>query len=230
MDHAIFTSSALPREVARSLPPDERATLAHMQDVKHFAVKIGREMGYEPYEITLLKIAAQWHDISKFLPQLRPLFRKPERLTKKERAKTKKHAYWSAVILQHPDYWSRFIPHYEMTRPIAIQVGGHHWPYSESEQRYLEMTVKPDFAYPAEGFEDLGVFPLEGARIIKVADCFVTAMERRHYPKRVLTRREAYEDIAMGAGVEYDPLAVEALKKVLTRPSVQDIVSRLVIL
>ena len=54
-----------------------------------------------------------------------------------------------------------------------------------------------------------------GARIIAVADTYDALTSERPY-RRALTNAEALEELQEGAGIQFDPTVVEALRQVLT--------------
>lgn len=221
MDHPIFHSRGFFARVITSLPVVQRELVVrHSYRVDITARRIGVVLRLEPrYELKVLHFAAVRHDVSKFLGKFQSLFFDHRgNFSQIERARAEKHALVSALVVKK--LWDKGeIPEdFAIVAPAIIIIAGHHWRYTESKQRYEALLKHPRLRRFADYCSTLGEFPLLGGRILKVADCFVSAMEKRHYPKPVLGMDDAYAEIASEARDQYDPEVVSALEKIIMEP------------
>lgn len=158
-------------------------TLAHSERVSGYAMLIGKAIGLESDQITILQVAGILHDIGKIgIPEF--ILNKAGRLTKKEYELIRLHPIFSASILE---------PLKEMGDLLNI-VRHHH-------ERF-----------DGKGYPD-GLKGSElslGARILCVADAYDAMLSTRPYSKS-MSIEEACKKFTLGVGTQFDPQIVEVL-------------------
>jgi len=216
MDHPLFSGKSPLQKVVSSLPPIERALIRHSYNVDKISRKICRDMQFDRYQTRVVSFAAKLHDCAKFLPEFRQLFFEHKgRFNYVERQKAAKHAYASALVVKKLWEEGRFDHDLAIVAPATFMIAGHHDCTSEAEFHYRARLNESQFD-PFSGYcRGLFEFPVIGGRVLKVADCFVTAMEKRHYPKPILNSHEAYAEIASESGEVFHAEVVMALERVL---------------
>jgi len=196
---AYFTSEvALPdrltvysvvRALMRAVEARDRYIRGHADRVTRFAVAISREMGCAEEVVEGVKVAARLHDIGRVSISDMILL-KPGPLTELETQIVHTHPLVAAQILDALDFpWS----------------------------------VKPAIRYHHERLDGSGYpeglmgdeIPL-AARVLAVADTMAAMTADRPY-RRALLPEDAMEHLAANAGVQYDSLAVDALKRVVAK-------------
>ncbi|MGH9674465.1 MAG: diguanylate cyclase domain-containing protein [Bryobacteraceae bacterium] len=157
----------------------------HLPRLQLYCVEIGRELGMPADELEALQAAALLHDIGKLaVPE--HILSKPGRLTREEFEKVKIHPVVGAEILERVNF------------PYAVtpMVRFHHEKWNGD-------------GYPA-GIRGEAI-PL-GARILAVADCLDALISDRPYRKSIPISK-AVENISAEAGVSFDPMVVQVLRR-----------------
>jgi HD-GYP domain-containing protein (c-di-GMP phosphodiesterase class II) len=153
-------------------------TGVHSTRLAEWAVRIGKDLGFDEGALRDLEVAAILHDIGKIgTPD--SILRKPAPLTAEERA----------IIQKHPEYgWAvlRVVPGFER---VSLFVLHHHEAFDGT-------------GYPAglRGEE----IPI-GSRIVSVMDSFDAMISSRPYRKG-LALDEAIRRLEAGIGTQFDPV------------------------
>ena len=159
------------------------STAGHSKRVEQIAVRIGRELEFDPLRLELLRLGALFHDIGKLaVPDA--ILLKPARLTRQEFELIKRHCNDGARIVD------RFGP----LRPVVSIVRHHHEYWSGA-------------GYPA-GLEG-EMIPIE-ASIVGVADSWDAMTTNRPY-KEMLSVEKAREEVKRCSGTQFRPDVVDAL-------------------
>jgi HD-GYP domain-containing protein (c-di-GMP phosphodiesterase class II) len=173
--------------LATALEARDEYTRGHSQRVCDLSVMIGIKLGLLPDALEELRIGTILHDIGKIgVPD--HILNKPSRLTDEE----------FATMRTHP------VIGYEICRPLMLSDGvlliirNHH--------EKLDGSGYPD------GLKG-GELPLS-LRIVCVADAFDAMSSRRPY-RGVMDMGHVMGEMSKGAGVQFDPVVVEALKSIL---------------
>ena len=174
--------------LATALEARDEYTRGHSQRVCDLSVMIGVKLGLLPDALEELRIGTILHDIGKIgVPD--HILNKPSRLTDEE----------FATMRAHP------VIGYEICRPLMLSEGvlliirNHH--------EKLDGSGYPD------GLKG-GELPLS-LRVVCVADAFDAMSSRRPY-RGVMDMGHVMGEMSKGAGVQFDPVVVEALKELLT--------------
>ncbi|MBS1726540.1 MAG: HD domain-containing protein [Armatimonadetes bacterium] len=174
--------------LATALEARDEYTRGHSQRVCDLSVMIGTKLGLLPDALEELRIGTILHDIGKIgVPD--HILNKPGRLTDEE----------FAIMRTHP------VIGYEICRPLMLSEGvlliirNHH--------EKLDGSGYPD------GLKG-GELPLS-LRIVCVADAFDAMSSRRPY-RGVMDMGHVMGEMSKGAGIQFDPVVVEALKELLT--------------
>jgi len=162
-------------------------TESHGERMGELAIKLGKEVGLKDYELHELEILAILHDIGKVGIPDAILF-KPGPLSKEEWEAMKRHCEIGARI-------SRGIPE---IASISQDILYHHEWWDGS-------------GYP-EGLKGDAI-PIK-ARIISIVDAYDSMRSKRPY-KRVLTKKEAIEELKKFAGKQFDPFLIEKFLKII---------------
>jgi HD-GYP domain-containing protein (c-di-GMP phosphodiesterase class II) len=184
IQHAFYETV---RSLSNALEAKDPYTRGHSDRVARYAVGIGSELGFEEERLTLLRIAAELHDIGK-IGISEQIIGKAGRLTEAEFEIIKLHPQAGVDILQPVQY----------LRPILPFILHHHERFNGR-------------GYPAGLAGD--AIPLE-ARIINLADAFDAMTTKRSY-NQPRTRAEAIEQCHKEAGVSFDRDCVEAFVRYL---------------
>jgi putative nucleotidyltransferase with HDIG domain len=159
------------------------STAGHSQRVEEIAVRIGRELGFDPARLELLRLGALFHDIGKLaVPDA--ILLKPARLTRQE----------FEVIKRHCNDGARIVDRFGPLRPVVSIIRHHHEHWSGA-------------GYPA-GLEGETI-PIE-ASIVGVADSWDAMTTNRPY-KAMLNVEEAREEVRRCRGTQFRPDVVDAL-------------------
>ncbi len=174
--------------LATALEARDEYTRGHSQRVCDLSVMIGIRLGLLTDALEELRIGTILHDIGKIgVPD--HILNKPGRLTDEE----------FNTMRSHP------VIGYEICRPLMLSEGvlliirNHH--------EKLDGSGYPD------GLKG-GELPLS-LRVVCVADAFDAMSSRRPY-RGVMDMGHVMGELSKGAGVQFDPVVVEAIKQLLT--------------
>jgi diguanylate cyclase (GGDEF)-like protein/putative nucleotidyltransferase with HDIG domain len=167
--------------LARAVDSRDAYTGSHSARVADLAAAIAEQLGLQPDDVELTRLAARLHDLGKLaIPE--EILQKPSSLSSAE---------W-LVIQRHPQIGHRMLESLGVD-PIAEWVLHHHERWDGA-------------GYPGGlAGEDI---PL-GARIIFVADAFDAMTSSRLY-RRPMTREEAFTEVERCSGAQFDPEVVRA--------------------
>ncbi len=158
-------------------------TARHSQRVKEIAVDIGRVMRVTDQELEALEWGGLLHDVGKIgVPD--DVLKKPERLTRDERMIMNSHPVLGAQIIA---------PVTKLAPELPIIRHHHEW-------------------YNGSGYPDrlIGDEIPKLARILHVADAFEAMTAARPYRMTPLTLEQALAELRKFAGVQFDPVVVDA--------------------
>src|SRR4051794_18695217 len=167
--------------------PKDGYTSDHAYQVARLSQLVGVELSLNEEEIETLVLAALLHDLGK-LGVADAVLEKPGPLTEEE---------WTAVK-RHPDIGAGMIEPLEILSGEVPVVRHHHESYDGN-------------GYP-DGLEGEEI-PF-AARIVAAVDAYDVMRRGRPYRPRH-TQAEALEELSREAGLQFDPLVVEALIWVL---------------
>jgi HD-GYP domain-containing protein (c-di-GMP phosphodiesterase class II) len=155
----------------------------HSQNVKMIAVDIGREMRVSESELEALEWGGLLHDVGKIGVPDRVLL-KEERLTRDERMLMNAHPVLGAQIIA---------PVTKLAPELPIIRHHHEW-------------------FNGSGYPDrlIGDEIPKLARILHVADAFEAMTASRPYRMTPLTAEQALAEIRKFAGIQFDPVVVDA--------------------
>src|SRR6266576_326011 len=158
-------------------------TSKHSHRVKQIAVDIGREMSVTEPELEALEWGGLLHDVGKIGVPDRVLL-KQERLTREERMIMNAHPVLGAEIIA---------PVTKLAPELPIIRHHHEW-------------------YNGSGYPDrlLGDEIPKLARILHVADAFEAMTAQRPYRMTPLTAEQALAELRKFAGIQFDPVVVDA--------------------
>jgi putative nucleotidyltransferase with HDIG domain len=158
-------------------------TSKHSHRVKQIAVDIGREMSVTEPELEALEWGGLLHDVGKIgVPD--SVLLKQERLTREERMIMNAHPVLGAEIIA---------PVTKLAPELPIIRHHHEW-------------------YNGSGYPDrlLGDEIPKLARILHVADAFKAMTAQRPYRMTPLTAEQALGELRKFAGIQFDPVVVDA--------------------
>lgn len=158
-------------------------TARHSQNVKEIAVDIGRIMRVSDSELEALEWGGLLHDVGKIgVPD--NVLLKQERLTKEERMIMNAHPVLGAQIIA---------PVEKLAAELPIIRHHHEW-------------------FNGSGYPDrlIGDEIPKLARILHVADAFEAMTAARPYRMTPLTHEQALGELRKFAGVQFDPVVVDA--------------------
>ncbi len=162
-------------------------TRQHSQHVTHFALLIGKALGFSKDELLVLEQAALLHDIGKIgIPD--HILLKPGPLTDSE---------WE-VMRQHPDIGQEILEHIQVLHLEQNMVRHHHEHYDGG-------------GYP-DGLkgEEIPIY----SRILGIADSFHAMVSDRPY-RKALSVEVAVGELKKNSGTQFDPELVEIFVKAL---------------
>jgi diguanylate cyclase (GGDEF)-like protein/putative nucleotidyltransferase with HDIG domain len=169
--------------LALAIDAKHRTSREHLSRMCTYSVEIARELGLSQDELAAVHAAALLHDVGNLaIPD--HIMNKPGKLTAEEFEKVKIHPLIGAEILEQVGF-----PY-----PVVPIVKAHHERWNGS-------------GYP------LGISGEEipiGARILAPIDCLNAQASERPY-KTAIPLEEVIQEIARGAGSEFDPRVVEVL-------------------
>ena len=158
-------------------------TARHSQRVKEIAVDIGRVMRVNDAELEALEWGGLLHDVGKIgVPD--HVLLKPDRLNREERMLMNSHPVLGAQIIA---------PVAKLAAELPIIRHHHEW-------------------YNGSGYPDrlIGDEIPKLARILHVADAFEAMTAARPYRMTPLTHEQALGELRKFAGVQFDPVVVDA--------------------
>ena len=164
-------------------------TRGHSERVTSIAVSIANEMNLSEREIEILKTASILHDIGK-IGTYDEILDKPGKLTDEE----------FTLVKQHPGKGADFLKHIKKMEDITVIIRHHH--------ERLDGKGYPDGLKGKE-------IPLL-ARIVTVADSFDAMIAERPY-RPPLSLDSALNELRTKSGTQFEPLAVEAFMRVISR-------------
>jgi hypothetical protein len=170
------------RSLVAAIDAKDEYTRGHSERVFRFSVRIGEKLGLPPEQLQTLSWAALLHDIGKIAIQ-RQILNKPARLTDEE----------YRTIQSHPERGCRVLDPIPQLRAVLPAIRHHH-------ERFDGRGYPDGLAGEA--------IPLL-ARIIAVADTFDAITSTRAY-REARTSVHACEQIALGAGTQFDPAVARA--------------------
>jgi putative nucleotidyltransferase with HDIG domain len=173
--------------LTKYLESADKYTQGHSIRVSHLATEIAIAMELPRSEIENIKAAALLHDIGKIDISI-DLIRKASALTGEE----------AKVLKTHPEKGVQIIASVGTVLNKAVPlILAHHNYFIDKEKKQEAKSI-----------------PL-GARIIAVADSYDAMITDRSYRKGK-PPWEAVEEIEKNSGTQFDPLVVEAFKRVIT--------------
>jgi putative nucleotidyltransferase with HDIG domain len=179
--------------LAYSLEARDPYTSGHSQRTSVVSLMIAEALGFDADALEELRVGTILHDIGKIgVPDA--VLQKPGKLAPEELAAMRKHA----------------IVGYDICKPLGLSEGvlmivrNHH--------ERLDGTGYPD------GLRG-GELPLS-LRIVCVADAFDAMSSRRPY-RDVMELAKVQAELSRGAGTQFDPLVVEALRELIPTPRLQ---------
>ncbi|MHB8242281.1 MAG: bifunctional diguanylate cyclase/phosphohydrolase [Solirubrobacteraceae bacterium] len=176
--------------LALAVDAKDSYTQSHSQTVSNLCAAIATDLGYEPEEVSRVRIAGLLHDVGKIgIPDA--ILRKPGKLTSEEFEHMKTHAALGANIILAADMPER-----------ARWVRHHH--------ERIDGSGYPDGLAGEE-------IPRE-ARVIHVADAFEAMLSDRPY-RKAPGKEFAITQLRTHAGTQFDRDVVEALLRVLGEPA-----------
>lgn len=159
----------------------------HLDEVAHLTAELGRRLGLSEADRYNLTLAASLHDIGKVgVPDA--VLQKPGRLTPEE---------WD-LMRTHPAVGANLVGNVPGLRDLAAVIRGHHERWDGG-------------GYP-DGLAGDEI-PL-AARIISVADAYMTIVTERPYQK-ARNLEEARDEIRRCSGSQFDPVVAAALDELL---------------
>jgi HD-GYP domain-containing protein (c-di-GMP phosphodiesterase class II) len=170
--------------LATALKVWDGETRTHSDTVVELARKTGARMGLDAMELLELELAALLHDVGK-LRVPRELLRKPGPLSESEERLMRNHPAWGAELVSG-------VPGLQA---VALIVRHHHERIDGS-------------GYPGKL---TGVHIPVASRIMAVCDSFGAMTEARPYGER-REPHAALAELRQGAGNQFDPAVVDALK------------------
>ncbi len=181
--------------LANAIEARDAYTHAHMHRLSAYAKALAAELGWSTEELEVLEFGAILHDIGKiYIPEA--VLLKNGSLSPAEQEHMKRHPEVGARMI-------RDIPYLAAAVPMVLY---HHERWDGK-------------GYP-EGLAGDDI-PL-GARVLAVADAFDAMTTNRPY-REALSGEAAYQEILRGAGKQFDPEIVEALKRCWQSGKIQEI-------
>jgi HD-GYP domain-containing protein (c-di-GMP phosphodiesterase class II) len=169
--------------LAQAVDARDTFTSGHSENVQLISVDIGRVMRLKDDEIQALEWGGLLHDIGKIgVPD--SVLLKQDKLTRDERALMNRHPVIGANIIAHVG---------KLAPELPIIRHHHEW-------------------YNGSGYPDrlMGDEIPKLARVLHVADAFEAMTSARPYRMRPLSREQAIAELRKYAGVQFDPVIVDA--------------------
>ena len=169
--------------LAQAVDKRDKFTSGHSLRVKEIAVDIGRVMRVSDADLEALEWGGLLHDVGKIgVPDA--VLLKQERLTREERMIMNAHPVLGAEIIS---------PVTKLTPELPIIRHHHEW-------------------YNGSGYPDrlMGTEIPRLARILHVADAFEAMTAARPYRMKPLSPEQALSELRKFAGIQFDPIVVDA--------------------
>jgi len=177
--------------LARACEARDEDTGNHVLRINHYSTALAKELGLEESFIKELGPSSILHDVGKIhIPDC--ILRKQGYFTNEERAEMKKHPLYGDKILGDSEF-------FHLAREIA-----------RSHHENFDGTGYPD-RLKGEAI------PIS-ARIVRLADTYDALVSKRRY-KSAWSDQQAYNQIVDHSGTYFDPLVVEAFKRLFERGS-----------
>lgn len=174
------------KALVQALETRDFETHGHSERVVTFSLRLGHELGLDKDGLRNLELGALLHDIGKIgVPDA--ILRKPAALNAEE---------WNKMKL-HPQHGQRILRNISFLEGAGRIVSQHHEQWNGS-----------GYPYGLRG-EDIDI----GARIFAVVDAFDAMISDRVY-RRGRSYKDAVEELEKYAGIQFDPLVVEAFKNI----------------
>jgi len=182
--HEMFTQTVA--SLAQAVDARDHFTSGHSRRVQEIAVEIGNVLRVSDGELQALEWGGLLHDIGKIGVRDAVLL-KADRLTKEERAQMNAHPVIGANIIA---------PVRGLAPELPIIRHHHEW-------------------YNGSGYPDrlIGEEIPRLARILHVADAFEAMTAARPYRMTPLTDEQAIGELRRFAGIQFDPVAVDAFAR-----------------
>jgi len=184
--------------LARACEVRDEDTGNHVLRINHYSTALAKELGLEELFIKELGPSSILHDVGKIhIPDY--ILRKQGYFTNEERSQMKKHPLYGDRILGDSEF-------FHLAKEIA------RWHHEN-----LDGTGYPD------GLKGEAI-PIS-ARIVRLADTYDALVSKRRY-KSAWSDQQAYNQIVNHSGTYYDPLVVEAFKRLFERGVIREIKNR----
>ena len=184
--------------LARACEARDEDTGNHVLRINHYSTNLAKELGLEESFIKELGPSSILHDVGKIhIPDC--ILRKQGYFTKEEREDMKKHPLYGDKILGDSEF-------FHLAKEIA------RWHHEN-----FDGTGYPD------GLKGEAI-PIS-ARIVRIADTYDALLSKRRY-KNAWSDQQAYNQIVNHRGTYFDPLAVEAFKRLFEKGVIQEIKNR----
>jgi putative nucleotidyltransferase with HDIG domain len=181
--------------LAQAVDKRDKYTSGHSLRVKEISVDIGREMRVSDRDLEALEWGGLLHDVGKIgVPDV--VLLKQERLTREERILMNAHPVLGAEIIA---------PVTRLAAELPIIRHHHEW-------------------YNGSGYPDrlMGDEIPKLARILHVADAFEAMTAARPYRMKPLTAEQALGELRKYAGIQFDPVVVDAFVRTKWAEDVPD--------
>jgi len=181
--------------LAEAVDKRDPFTSKHSQNVRMISVDIGREMRVSAAELEALEWGGLLHDVGKIgVPD--NILLKQERLTREERMVMNAHPVLGAEIIA---------PVNRLAAELPIIRHHHEW-------------------FNGSGYPDrlMGDEIPKLARILHVADAFEAMTAARPYRMTPLTNEQALSELRKFAGIQFDPVMVDAFVRTHWAEDVRD--------
>jgi putative two-component system response regulator len=181
------TYLATVKVLAGAIEMRDPSATGHAERVAALAVSIGRELGWDAYQLAALELGATLHDVGK-IAVAEHVLRKPGPLDPTEWEQVRRHPERGARLLEA-------IP--SLRAPVSCVL------------RHQEQ-------YDGQGYPDglIGEAIPPEARVVAVADTFAAMTSERPY-RKALRPEAAMAEIERAAGTQFDPEIVAAFRRVM---------------
>ncbi|HHT9150886.1 MAG TPA: HD-GYP domain-containing protein [Candidatus Wujingus californicus] len=184
--------------LARACEVRDEDTGTHILRISHYSTALAKELGLKELFIKELGPSSMLHDIGKIhIPDY--ILKKQGYFTNEERAEMKKHPLYGDRILGDSEF-------FHLAKEIA------RWHHEN-----FDGTGYPD------GLKGV-VIPIS-ARIVRLADTYDALVSKRRY-KNSWSDQQAYNQIINHNGTYFDPLVVEAFKRINEKGVIREIKNR----
>src|SRR3990172_5059966 len=184
--------------LARACEVRDEDTGNHVLRINHYSMTLAKELGLKESFIKELGPSSILHDVGKIhIPDY--ILKKQGYFTNEERAEMKKHPPFGDKILGNSKS-------FQLAKEIA------RWHHEN-----FDGTGYPD------GLKGEAI-PIS-ARIVRLADTYDALISKRRY-KNAWSDQQAYNQIVNHRGTYFDPLAVEAFKRLFEKGVIQEIKNR----